>query len=101
MSPELTADAVATYGDNLVLVERNKEPEGLALPGGHQEPGETLKATAIREMKERPASPSSLNTGSGFTMNREEIPEDRRYQLFTLVRPMESQKALKKLLMSH
>jgi 8-oxo-dGTP diphosphatase len=49
---ELTADAIATYNDNLVLVERNKEPEGLALPGGHQEPGETLEGTAIREMRE-------------------------------------------------
>lgn len=60
---ELTADAVATYDDNLVLVERNKEPEGLALPGGHQEPGETLETTAIREMREE--------TGLNFVPERQ------------------------------
>lgn len=58
---ELTADAVATYDNKLVLVERNKSPEGLALPGGHHEPGETLEATAIREMREE--------TGLNFVPN--------------------------------
>lgn len=51
-TPELTADAIAIYGNKIVLVERNTEPEGLALPGGHQEPNETLAATAAREMRE-------------------------------------------------
>lgn len=60
---ELTADAVATYNDNLVLVERNKEPEGLALPGGHHESGETLETTAIREMREE--------TGLNFVPDRQ------------------------------
>jgi 8-oxo-dGTP diphosphatase len=49
---DLTADAVATYDDSLVLVGRKTEPQGLALPGGPQEEGETLEAAAVREMRE-------------------------------------------------
>jgi len=47
-----TADAIALYRGKLVLIERLHEPFGLALPGGHVDPGETPRQTAIRELEE-------------------------------------------------
>ena len=48
----ICADVIVFHRNKLVVVERQSEPIGLALPGGQQEMGETLSATAIRECKE-------------------------------------------------
>ena len=45
-------DAIATLDGKFVLIERQKVPFGLALPGGHIDPGETPKQTAVREFAE-------------------------------------------------
>src|SRR3972149_2683030 len=50
-SPRL-ADVIAMYRGKLVLVDRLHEPFGLALPGGHVDPGETPKEAALREFRE-------------------------------------------------
>ena len=52
-NPFPTADVVI-YDQilGIVLVERGKEPFGLALPGGFIEEGESAEQAAIREMKE-------------------------------------------------
>jgi ADP-ribose pyrophosphatase YjhB (NUDIX family) len=36
----------------IVLIERVKQPAGLALPGGHLEEGETLEQAVVREVRE-------------------------------------------------
>lgn len=49
------ADVIARYGGPggpLVLVWRLGSVQGLSLPGGKQEPGETLSETACRELFE-------------------------------------------------
>ena len=48
----ICADVIAHYGDKFVLVERLGRVKGLSLPGGKQNPGEMLSATAIREFAE-------------------------------------------------
>lgn len=47
-----TADVIAEWNGKIVLIERQKFPFGLALPGGHVDPGERPRKTAIREMRE-------------------------------------------------
>lgn len=47
-----TADVIAFLGDKLVLVQREKFPFGLALPGGHIEKDEFPEYTAKREFTE-------------------------------------------------
>jgi len=47
-----TADVIATLAGKFVLIERQKFPFGLALPGGHVEQGESPKMSAIREFSE-------------------------------------------------
>ncbi|MCS7212900.1 MAG: NUDIX hydrolase [Candidatus Calescibacterium sp.] len=51
-TPYLTVDAVIEYGDQIILIERGKEPYGYALPGGFVEIGEDVKSAVIREIKE-------------------------------------------------
>jgi 8-oxo-dGTP diphosphatase len=54
MLPVLGVSAVVTDGDDLLLVQRGKQPyEGLwALPGGTVEAGETLAEAVTRELFE-------------------------------------------------
>jgi len=47
-----TADVIAKLHDKFVLIERQKFPLGLALPGGHIDPGERPREAAIREFRE-------------------------------------------------
>ena len=48
------ADVIARFGlgKSIVVVERLGKGKGLALPGGKQDPGETLTMTAKREFEE-------------------------------------------------
>jgi ADP-ribose pyrophosphatase YjhB (NUDIX family) len=46
------ADAIVRYGPHIVVVERLGSQEGLALPGGGQDAGETLSQTIRREIRE-------------------------------------------------
>lgn len=50
----ICADIIARYGSKFVLVERlSGATAGLvALPGGKQDPGESLSQTAVRELME-------------------------------------------------
>lgn len=47
-----TADVIATLDGKFVLVERLTYPPGLALPGGHVDPGEAPRESAARELRE-------------------------------------------------
>ncbi len=51
-NPVLTVDVIIKYKGGIVLVKRNIEPVGWAIPGGHVEYGETVEQAAIREAKE-------------------------------------------------
>jgi len=57
-NPKPTAHSVAIYDDKILLVRRAIEPRTgfWCLPGGHQEKGEPLKTTAIREAFEEAAA---------------------------------------------
>lgn len=47
-----TVDCIVQYQNGIVLVERKKEPFGLALPGGHVEDNESLEQAVEREIRE-------------------------------------------------
>lgn len=52
-SPKLTVDVIIDTGAGLVvMVERQNEPLGWALPGGFIDPGESAEEAALREAKE-------------------------------------------------
>lgn len=48
----ICADAIMRYGGGIVVIERLGSVPGFALPGGKQDPGETLSETIVREMWE-------------------------------------------------
>ena len=47
-----TVDCIIRYKGGIVLIDRQKEPYGMALPGGKLEENETLEAAAEREARE-------------------------------------------------
>ena len=52
-NPLPTVDIIIEYRDQgLVLIERQKPPQGWALPGGFVEYGESLEEAAVREARE-------------------------------------------------
>jgi 8-oxo-dGTP diphosphatase len=56
-TPYLTTDGIIEiYEDEkfkgIILIERNNEPKGLALPGGFVDVGERVEDALVREMKE-------------------------------------------------
>ncbi len=73
-----TADVIALLGDKLVLIERLRPPFGLALPGGHVDPGETPRQAAIREFTEE----TGLTLrGTKFFTERKGRRRDPRYRM--------------------
>lgn len=48
----ICADVIARYGPKFVLIERLGSVPGIAIPGGKQDPGETLSHTIVRELWE-------------------------------------------------
>lgn len=51
-NPVPTVDIIIEYKGGIVLIERNHEPFGWAIPGGHVDYGESLEDAAVREAKE-------------------------------------------------
>lgn len=72
------ADAIALYRGKLVLIERLREPFGLALPGGHVDPGEKPRETAIREFREETGL---VLHGARFLTERRGKRRDLRYAM--------------------
>ncbi|HEY9585584.1 MAG TPA: NUDIX domain-containing protein [Candidatus Paceibacterota bacterium] len=72
------ADMIATYRGKLVLIERLHEPFGLALPGGHVDPGEKPREAAQREFLEE----TGLTVhGARFLTERRGKRRDPRYKM--------------------
>jgi nicotinamide-nucleotide adenylyltransferase len=51
-NPELACDAIIEYNNGIVLIDRQNEPFGLALPGGFIDYGESAENAVVRETKE-------------------------------------------------
>ncbi len=51
-SPMPCVDIIIEIEDSIVIIERNYEPYGYALPGGFVDPWEKIEHAAIREAKE-------------------------------------------------
>ena len=73
-----TADAIASLNGKYVLIERQKFPFGLAIPGGHIDPGEQPMQTAIRELTEETGL--SLHDAQ-FITRRKGKKRDPRYAM--------------------
>lgn len=53
MTPTLAVDVIIQVpGKGVLLIERQWEPKGWALPGGHVDIGESCPAAAVREVRE-------------------------------------------------
>jgi ADP-ribose pyrophosphatase YjhB (NUDIX family) len=77
-NPVATADVIAFYGGKIVLIERQKKPFGLALPGGHVENGETPKEAAVREFTEETGL---ILRDVRFFIERKGCKRDMRYSM--------------------
>lgn len=51
-NPVPTVDIIIRIEDRIILIERNNNPQGWALPGGYVDYGESLEEAAIREARE-------------------------------------------------
>ena len=51
-NPKPTVDVIIEIDDGVVLIQRNNEPKGWAIPGGFVDEGEPVEVAAVREMKE-------------------------------------------------
>ncbi|MCK5098187.1 MAG: NUDIX hydrolase, partial [Desulfobacteraceae bacterium] len=51
-NPFLTVDIIIEIDKGIVLIERENQPYGWAIPGGFVDYGESLESAAIREAKE-------------------------------------------------
>jgi ADP-ribose pyrophosphatase YjhB (NUDIX family)/nicotinamide mononucleotide adenylyltransferase len=51
-NPIPTVDLVIEYENGIVIIERNGDPRGHALPGGHVDYDERVETAAVREAKE-------------------------------------------------
>lgn len=51
-NPTPTVDIIIELGREIVLIQRDREPLGWALPGGFVDEGETIEQAAIREALE-------------------------------------------------
>ncbi|MEJ7555923.1 MAG: NUDIX hydrolase [Aquificaceae bacterium] len=65
-TPHLAVDAILRLWEGerfkgLVLIERLYAPEGLALPGGFVEVGETVESAVLREIKEETGLDAKIN----------------------------------------
>ncbi len=68
------ADIIAFYDNKLVVIERLSALPGFALPGGKQDPGETLWETALREMSEETALTLSIRGVLGTYAEKDRDP---------------------------
>jgi 8-oxo-dGTP diphosphatase len=51
-SPKPTVDVIIELPDGIVLIERENEPHGWAIPGGFVDEGEPVEEAAVREVRE-------------------------------------------------
>lgn len=66
--PKLGVSACVWQGTRVLIVERAKAPMAgfWSLPGGHVEPGETVKQAALRELQEETGIEASLDHLAGL-----------------------------------
>ena len=82
MTIRLNVDMIALYANGLVVIDRLREPFGLALPGGKVDAGELLENAVRRELKEE--------TGLGVSSMKQfrtyaDPDRDPRYRALSVV----------------
>lgn len=82
--PVLTADAIVfNYQENsILLIERQFEPLGWALPGGFVDYGESLEQAVVRELREETSLEADI---VAFFKNYSNPKRDPRYHMISAV----------------